>query len=82
MFGGYYDWLDIFFIIQVVQCCDVGFNFDLNGGLDIDAFELNIFFFEMFDYFFVEFQQMRLFQIQYIGQIVMQCVQVVFGFIS
>lgn len=80
--GGYYDWLNSLPTTQVAQRRAAGLNPDLNGGSDIDASDSNTPSFEMPDYSLAESQQMRLSQIQYIGQIVMQCAQAALGFIG
>lgn len=82
MLGGYYDWLNSLPTTQVAQRRAAGLNSDLNGGSDIEASDSNTPSFEMPDYSLAESQQMRLSQIQYIGQIVMQCAQTALGFIS
>ena len=82
MLGGYYDWLNSLPTTQVAQRRAAGLNPDLNGGSDIEASNSSTPSFEMPDYSLAESQQMRLSQIQYIGQIVMQCAQAAFGFIS
>ena len=82
MLGGYYDWLNTLPTTQVAQRRAAGLNSDLNGGSDIEASDSNTPSFEMPDYSLAESQQMRLSQIQYIGQIVMQCAQAALGFIG
>lgn len=82
MLGGYYDWLNSLPTTQVAQRRAAGLNSDLNGGSDIEASDSNTPSFEMPDYSLAESQQMRLSQIQYIGQIVMQCAQAALGFIG
>lgn len=82
MLGAYYDWLDTLPTTQVAQRRAAGLNSDLNGGSDIEASDSNTPSFEMPDYSLAESQQMRLSQIQYIGQIVMQCAQAALGFIG
>lgn len=82
MLGAYYDWLDTLPTTQVSQRRAAGLNSDLNGGSDIEASESNTPSFEMPNYSLAESQQMRLSQIQYIGQIVMQCAQAALGFIG
>lgn len=82
MLGGYYDWLNTLPTTQVAQRRAAGLNSDLNGGSDIEASESSTPSFEMPDYSLAESQQMRLSQIQYIGQIVMQCAQAALGFIG
>lgn len=80
--GAYYDWLNTLPTTQVAQRRAAGLNSDLNGGSDIEASDSNTPSFEMPDYSLAESQQMRLSQIQYIGQIVMQCAQTALGFIG
>ncbi len=80
--GAYYDWLNTLPTTQVAQRRAAGLNSDLNGGSDIDASESSTPSFEMPDYSLAESQQMRLSQIQYIGQLVMQCAQTALGFIG
>lgn len=82
MLGGYYDWLNSLPTTQVAQRRAAGLNSDLNGGSDIESSDSNTPSFEMPDYSLAESQQMRLSQIQYIGQIVMQCAQAALGFIG
>ncbi len=82
MLGGYYDWLDSLPTTQVAQRRAAGLNSDLNGGSDIEASESSTPSFDMPDYSLAESQQMRLSQIQYIGQLVMQCAQTALGFIG
>ncbi len=82
MLGGYYDWLDSLPTTQVAQRRAAGLNSDLNGGSDIEGSESSTPSFDMPDYSLAESQQMRLSQIQYIGQIVMQCAQAALGFIG
>ncbi len=82
MLGGYYNWLNSLPTTQVAQRRSAGLNSDLNGGSDIDSSESNSPSFEIPDYSLAESQQMRLSQIQYIGQIVMQCAQAALGFIG
>lgn len=82
MLGGYYDWLNSLPTTQVAQRRAAGLNSDLNGGSDIEGSDSNTPSFEMPDYSLAESQQMRLSQIQYIGQIFMQCAQAALGFIG
>ncbi len=82
MLGGYYDWLDTLPTTQVAQRRAAGLNPDLNGGSDIEASESNTPSYDMPDYSLAESQQMRLSQIQYIGQVIMQCAQTALGFVS
>ena len=82
MLGGYYDWLNTLPTTQVAQRRAAGLNSDLNGGSDIEASESNTPSFEMPDYSLAESQQMRLSQIQFIGQTIMQCAQAALGFIG
>ena len=82
MLGGYYDWLNSLPTSQVAQRRAAGLNPDLNGGSDIEASDSNTPSYQAPDYSLTESQQMRLSQIQYIGQIVMQCAQTALGFIS
>lgn len=80
--GAYYDWLNTLPTTQVAQRRAAGLNSDLNGGSDIEASDSSSPSFEMPDYSLAESQQMRLSQIQYIGQLVMQCAQTALGFIG
>ncbi len=80
--GAYYDWLNTLPTTQVAQRRAAGLNSDLNGGSDIGASESSTPSFDMPDYSLAESQQMRLSQIQYIGQLVMQCAQTALGFIG
>ncbi len=80
--GAYYDWLNTLPTTQVAQRRASGLNPDLNGGSDIGASESSTPSFDMPDYSLAESQQMRLSQIQYIGQLVMQCAQTALGFIG
>lgn len=82
MLGGYYDWLNSLPTTQVAQRRAAGLNSDLNGGSDIEASDSNTPSYQAPDYSLAESQQMRLSQIQYIGQIVMQCAQTALGFIG
>ncbi len=82
MLGGYYDWLNSLPTTQVAQRRAAGLNSDLNGGSDIEASDSSTPSYDMPDYSLAESQQMRLSQIQYIGQLVMQCAQTALGFIG
>lgn len=82
MLGGYYDWLNSLPTSQVAQRRAAGLNSDLNGGSDIEASESSTPSYDMPDYSLAESQQMRLSQIQYIGQVIMQCAQTALGFVG